>query len=146
MATTSKAVVADSGVFLALILPDTPARQGYARQLVDDADKGRVKLYIPQLCHHELASVVTRKVRSRALDSARAEAFLELVEGLTLDTVVESFSASEIFAQAMRVGCGAADVVYLALAADVGGSVATLDGGMRQGAVALKLGVYGTAP
>jgi predicted nucleic acid-binding protein len=135
-------VVVDSGALLALVLPDTEERTGYAKALVRATLAGAVELVLPQVCHLELAAVTARRMRSGDVTSARVQEFFESIDELGSVVYLESFHFSEMFAMAVRYGCQVADAVYLNLAEELGVSVATLDGGMRQVAKQARIGVW----
>lgn len=128
----TETVVVDASALLPLILPDVPGRKRFAVDLVTDAEAGRIRLLVPQVCHLELAAAVTKKVRAGVIAVPAAAEFFELVDSLSLDTVVESMSARELFEAAMRLGCQVADSIYVEMARDLGATLATLDGGMLQ--------------
>jgi predicted nucleic acid-binding protein len=135
-------IVVDASALLPLVLSDTPERTDYAAAIIDRAAGGALALVIPQICHLELAAVVARKVRGRALSDALAQEFFEQLDGLGFELFVESFRYSELYDNAMALGCQVADAVYLTLAKDPDLSIATLDGGMRQAAKQAGIPVF----
>lgn len=135
-------VVVDASALLPLVLADTAERTDYAAAIVERVADGALVLVIPQVCHIELAAVIARKVRSGALTHATAAEFFEQLDALGFELFVESFRYSELYAQAMALGCQVADAVYLSLARELGLPIATLDGGMRQAARRLRIEVF----
>lgn len=47
----TETVVVDASALLPLILPDVPGRKRFAVDLVTDAEAGRIRLLVPQVCH-----------------------------------------------------------------------------------------------
>lgn len=127
-------MVVDASALLPLALSDTPARTDYAAALIERTARAELELVIPQICHVELAGVITRKVRSRALTNATAQEFFEQLDGLGFELFVESVRYGELYAHAMELGSQVADAIYLSLARELALPIATLDGGMRQAA------------
>lgn len=142
MASATESIVVDASVLLALLLPETPDRIAYATALVTRAHRGEVAMVLPQLAHIEIAAVVARKVRGNVITSDQAEAFFGDLADLAIESIIGAYSAEELYQHAMNLGCQVADAIYLRAAADNGFGLATLDGGMRQGAKALKLELF----
>jgi len=135
-------VVVDASALLPLVLSDTSARTDYAAAIIERTARGELELVIPQICHLELAGVIARKVRSRALTDATAQEFFEQLDGLGFELFVESFRYSELYANAMELGSQVADAIYLSLARELDLAIATLDGGMRQAAKQAGIAVF----
>lgn len=138
----SDRVVVDASALLPLVLPDTADRTDHAVILIERASAGRLELVIPQVCHLELASVLARKVRSKAVARSQVEEFFAQLDELGVQVFMETLRYDELFEQAMFLGCQVADSIYVRLAHDLDLSLATLDSGMRQAARASKVAVY----
>ena len=135
-------MVVDASALLPLVLSDTAERTDYAAAIVERAASDALELVIPQMCHFELAAVLSRKVRSRVVSNATAQEFFEQLDALGFELFVESFRYSELYDRAMAMNCQAGDAIYLTLAQDLDLPIATLDGGMRQAARQAGIAVY----
>ena len=60
----SDLVVIDASVLLAIALPDPQANKDYAMALLFAIDTGDIAPVLTQLCHHEVAAKLVRKVRA----------------------------------------------------------------------------------
>lgn len=138
-------LVVDSSVFIALVVAETAERRRYAEGVVQQALTGRTRMVIPQLCHLEVASVITRRVRRRELDADIARDFLERFQALQLELVIESYDALGLHDEAQRIGCQVADLVFVRLASELQVPIATLDDGMRQACAVEKVPVLAVA-
>jgi predicted nucleic acid-binding protein len=136
------AVVVDASTLLALILPESKDRRLYALALARAAENGRVRLLIPQVCQLEMAAVLSRKVRAGVIAEVAAREFFAEVDSLALETIVETYHAQELFDLALQLGTQVGDAIYLRMARDMGASVASLDGGMTQGAAASGVAMF----
>lgn len=120
-------VVIDASVLLAIALPDPQANKDYAMALLFAIDKGDVVPIMTQLCHHEVAAKLVRKVRGKSITAAKAREFFELVAEISFQHTVDIRDAETLFADGMALGCGSYDGVYLRAALDNGAQLATLD-------------------
>ena len=84
-------MVVDASALLPLVLSDTAERTDYAAAIVERAASDALELVIPQMCHFELAAVLSRKVRSRVVSNATAQEFFEQLDALGFELFVESF-------------------------------------------------------
>ena len=123
----SDLVVIDASVLLAIVLPDPEANKDYARALLFAIDKGDVTPVLTQLCCHEVAAKLVRKVRGMTVTAAKARAFFDLLTDVNFQHVVDVRDFDSLFADAMALGCGSYDAAYLRAALDSGAQIATLD-------------------
>ena len=123
----SELVVIDGSVLLAIVLPDPQANKDYAMALLFGIDKGDVTPVMTQLCHHEVAAKLVRKVRGQTITAAKAREFFELLTEISFQHVVDVRDAQALFVDAMNLGCGSYDGAYLRAAQDNGAQLATLD-------------------
>lgn len=123
----SELVVIDASVLLAIALPDPQANKDYATALLFAIDKGDIAPIMTQLCHHEVAAKLVRKVRGNSITAAKARAFFELVAEINFQHVVDIRDTQALFVDAMDLGCGSYDSVYLRAAISNSAQLATLD-------------------
>ena len=123
----SELVVIDASVLLAIALPDPQANKDYSMALLFAIDKGDVSPVITQLCHHEVAAKLVRKVRGQAISAAKAREFFDLLTDVSFQHVVDIRDAEALFSDAMKLGCGSDDGTYVRSALDNGAQLATLD-------------------
>lgn len=120
-------VVIDASVLLAIALPDPQANKDYAMALLYAIDKGDVTPVMTQLCQHEVAAKIVRKVRGQTITQAKAKEFFELIGEIGAQHVIDIRDAETLFADAMAMGCGSYDAAYVRAALDNGAQLATLD-------------------
>lgn len=120
-------VVMDASVLLAIALPDPQANKDYATALLFAIDKGDVIPVMTQLCQHEVAAKLVRKVRGLTITAAKARAFFDLLTDVSFQHVVDIRDAESLFSDAMDLGCGSYDAAYVRAALDNGAQLATLD-------------------
>ena len=123
----SELVVIDASVLLAIALPDPQANKDYASALLFAIDKGDVTPVLTQLCCHEVAAKLVRKVRGRTVTAVKALAFFDLLTDVSFQHVVDVRDFESLFADAMALRCGSYDAAYLRAALDSGAQLATLD-------------------
>ena len=123
----SDLVVIDASVLLAIALPDPQANKDYASALLFAIDKGDVTPVLTQLCCHEVAAKLVRKVRGLTITAVKARAFFDLLTDVSFQHVVDVRDFESLFADAMALGCGSYDAAYLRAALDSGARLATLD-------------------
>jgi predicted nucleic acid-binding protein len=123
----SDLVVIDASVLLAIALPDPQANKDYAVALLFAIDKGDVAPVMTQLCHHEVAAKLVRKVRGQSIKAAKALEFFDLMAEISFQHVVDIRDFETLFADVMDLGCGSYDGAYLRAALDNGAQLATLD-------------------
>lgn len=123
----SELVVIDASVLLAIALPDPQANKDYAMALLFAIDKGDVAAVMTQLCHHEVAAKLVRKVRGQSITAAKAREFFDLIAEISFLHTVDIRDSETLFKDAMNLGCGSYDGVYVRAAIDNGAQVATLD-------------------
>lgn len=120
-------VVIDASVLLAIALPDPQANKDYVMALLFAIDKGDVTPVMTQLCHHEVAAKLVRKVRGLTITAAKAREFFDLMTDISFQHVVDLRDAENLFSDAMNLGCGSYDAAYVRAALDNGAQLATLD-------------------
>ena len=120
-------VVLDASVLLAIPLPDPKANKDYATALLFAIDKGDVTPVLTQLCCHEVAAKLVRKVRGQAITAATARDFFDLLTDISFQHVVDIRDFEVLFSDAVQLGCGSYDAAYLRVALDNGAQLATLD-------------------
>jgi predicted nucleic acid-binding protein len=120
-------VVIDASVLLAIALPDPQANKDYAMALLYAIDKGDVTPVMTQLCQHEVAAKIVRKVRGQTITQAKAKEFFELIGEIGAQHVIDMRDAETLFVDAMAMGCGSYDAAYVRAALDNGAQLATLD-------------------
>jgi predicted nucleic acid-binding protein len=123
----SELVVIDASVLLAIALPDPQAHKDYALALLFAIDKGDVTPVMTQLCHHEVAAKLVRKVRGQTITVKKAREFFDLLTDISFQHVVDIRDAEALFADAMTLGCGSYDGAYVRAARDNDAQLATLD-------------------
>ena len=123
----SELVVIDASVLLAIALPDPQANKDYAMALLFAIDKGDIAPVLIQLCHHEVAAKLVRKVRGQSVSATKAREFFELMGDISFQHVVDIRDAEALFADGMALGCGSYDGVYVRAALDNDAQLATLD-------------------
>lgn len=123
----SEPVVIDASVLLAIALPDPQANKDYAMALLFAIDKGDVIPVMTQLCHHEVAAKLVRKVRGQTITAAKAREFFDLLTDISFQHVVDIRDAEALFSDSMNLGCGSYDGAYVRSALDNGAQLATLD-------------------
>jgi predicted nucleic acid-binding protein len=123
----TESVVIDASVLLAIALPDPQANKDYALALLYAIDKGDVRPVMTQLCQHEVAAKIVRKVRALTITQAKAREFFELIGEIGAQHVVDIRDAETLFSDAMAMGCGSYDAAYVRAALDNGAQLATLD-------------------
>ena len=123
----SELVVIDASVLLAIALPDPQANKDYAMALLFAIDTGDIAPVLTQLCHHEVAAKLVRKVRGQLVAATKAREFFELMGDISFQHVVDIRDAEALFADGMALGCGSYDGVYVRAALDNGAQLATLD-------------------
>lgn len=123
----SELVVIDASVLLAIALPDPQVNKDYAMALLFAIDKGDVAPVMTQLCHHEVAAKLVRKVRGQSITAAKSREFFELMAEISFQHVIDIRNAETLFADAMDLGCGSYDGAYLRAALDNNAQLATLD-------------------
>ena len=127
-------VVIDSGFLLESILPTRREQKHAADQLIEAMADRRTTGVVPYLFFHELAAVCARKQRARQVAADDVAMFLEAIDacGFTLDLTI--LSPSDLYRQALKLGCQVSDAVFVALAKANGIPLATVDGGMKTAA------------
>ncbi len=90
-------------------------------------DKGDVAPVLTQLCCHEVAAKLVRKVRGQAVSAATVHDLFDLLSDISFQHVVDVRDFEALFADALAMGCGSYDASYLRAAADNGAQLATLD-------------------
>ncbi len=120
-------VVIDASVLLAIALPDPQANKDYAMALLYAIDKGDIAPVMTQLCQHEVAAKLVRKVRGQTITAAKVREFFELLGEISAQHVVDIRDAETLFSDAMAMGCGSYDAAYVRAALDNGAQLATLD-------------------
>jgi predicted nucleic acid-binding protein len=123
----SELVVIDASVLLAIALPDPQANKDYAMALLFAIDKGDITPALTQLCHHEIAAKLVRRVRGQSITSAKAREFFELMGDISFQHIVDIRDAETLYLDAMTLGCSSYDGVYVRTALDNGAQLATLD-------------------
>ena len=123
----SDPVVIDASVLLAIPLPDPQANKEYATALLFAIDKGDVAPVLTQLCCHEVAAKLVRRVRNQAISAATAREFFDLLMDISFQHVVDIRDFENLFSDAMALGCGSYHGTYLRAALDNGAQLATLD-------------------
>ena len=123
----SELVVIDASVLLAIALPDPQANKDYAMALLFAIDKGDIAPVLTQLCHHEVAAKLVRKVRGQSVAATKAREFFELMGDISFQHVVDIRDAEALFSDGMALGCGSYDAVYVRAALDNDAQLATLD-------------------
>lgn len=121
-------VVIDSGFLLESILPTKREWKHQADRLLEGMVGGEIQGVVPWLFFFELASVCARKTRARSLDANTAELFFETIEQCGFHLELAISTPSELFAQAMRLGCQVGDSVYIEVARQADLPLATVDG------------------
>jgi len=120
-------VVVDASVLLAIPLADPQANKEYAMALLFAIDKGYGAPVLTQLCSHEIAAKLVRKVRGQAISAAAAHDFFSLLADISFQHLVDIRDFEVLFADALKLGCGSYDAAYLRTAIDNGAQLATLD-------------------
>ena len=123
----SELVVIDASVLLAIPLPDPQANKDYAMALLFAIDKGDVTPILTQLCCHEVAAKLVRKVRGQIISATKAREFFDLLTDVSFQHVVDIRDFESLFADALSPGCGSYDAAYLRVALDNDAHLATLD-------------------
>jgi predicted nucleic acid-binding protein len=123
----SELVVIDASVLLAIALPDPQVNKDYALSLLFAIDKGDIAPVLTQLCHHEVAAKLVRKVRGQSIAASKAREFFDLMTDISFQHVVDIRDAETLFLDAMTLGCGSYDGAYVRAALDNGAQLATLD-------------------
>lgn len=90
-------------------------------------DKGDVAPVLTQLCCHEIAAKLVRKVRGQTISAATAHDFFDLLMDISYQHVVDVRDFESLYADAMQLSCGSYDAAYLRAALDDGAQLATLD-------------------
>jgi predicted nucleic acid-binding protein len=126
----SDRLVLDSSFALELVLPTHATWQADALKLFERASSGDLELIIPMIFFAEVAAVLTRKVRSRAIAHDEAEAFLTDIQEVPIALDVSIVSAGGLYVYARQWQCGAYDAIYLELAQRMALPIATRDRGM----------------
>lgn len=120
-------VVIDASVLLAIPLPDPKPNKDYALALLYAIDKGDVSPVLTQLCCHEVAAKLVRKVRGQVITAKTAREFFEQLSYVAFQHVVDIRDFESLFSDSMDLGCGSYDASYLRAALDNGAQLATLD-------------------
>ena len=123
----SDLVVIDASVLRAIPLPDPQANKDYATALLFAIDKGDVTPVLTQLCCHEVAAKLVRKVRGQTISAATARDFFDLLTDIRFQHVVDIRDFGVLFSDAMELGCGSYDAAYLRAALDNNAKLASLD-------------------
>ena len=123
----SELVVIDASVLLAIPLPDPQASKDYAMALLFAIDKGDITPVLTQLCCHEVAAKLVRKVRGQTITAGKAREFFDLLTDVSFQHVVDIRDFESLFADALELGCGSYDAAYVRAALDNGAQLATLD-------------------
>lgn len=84
----SELVVIDASVLLAIALPDPQANKDYAMALLFAIDTGDIAPVLTQLCHHEVAAKLVRKVRGQLVAATKAREFFELMGDISFQHVI----------------------------------------------------------
>lgn len=141
-AMAAERVVIDSGYLIESLLPTKREYKHQADRLMEAMRDGQVQGLVPYLFFHELAAVCARKQRARHVQADDVEAFMESVESCGFELDLTIMGPLDLYRQAIRIGCQAADAVYVELARVGNASLATIDGGMRQAAAALGVDLF----
>lgn len=123
----SELVVIDASVLLAIPLPDPQANKDYATAFLFAIDKGDITPVLTQLCCHEVAAKLVRKVRGQTITAAKAREFFDLLAEVSFQHVVDIRDFAALFEDAIEIGCGSYDAAYVRAALDNGAQLATLD-------------------
>ena len=123
----SELVVIDASVLLAIPLPDPKPNKDYALALLYAIDRGDVAPVLTQLCCHEVAAKLVRKVRGQVIAPATAREFFESLSFIAFQHVLDVRDFDALFNDAMALGCGSYDASYLRAALDNHAQLATLD-------------------
>lgn len=125
----------DASVALAWFLPgETEAARDYALRVLEVARAELAFAVVPLLWHEEVADVLLRRRRAKALTRARFDEAIELLRTLPVETHINAYAIDILVPRAERYGLAAYDAVYFDLAAALGLPIATLDAGMRAAA------------
>ena len=109
--------------------------EAIARRLEDD------QAFVPQLWEPELTNVLRTACLKQRLTAQAAQQVLERIGSLPITVDRQASRPSEILALALRFGLSSYDAAYLELALRLQLPVATLDGPLRDAAVASGAGV-----
>jgi len=90
-------------------------------------DKGDITPVLTQLCCHEVAAKMVRKVRGQTITAGKAREFFNLLTDVSFQHVVDIRDFESLFADALELGCGSYDAAYVRAALDNGAQLATLD-------------------
>ncbi len=135
-------LVLDSSFALEAILPTSEKWRREAVDLIEAIATRDIDARVPWLFFAELANVVTRRVRSRNLDSESAMGFLERIDSLALHVDLTLEQSLVLHSAAMKWHCGAYDAIYLDLAMRMAIPVATRDRGMVTAARAAGVAIF----
>lgn len=141
----SDRLVLDSSFALELVLPTHASWQADALRIFEHASSGALEIVIPMIFFAEIAAVLTRKVRSRAIAHDEAEAFLIDIQQLPIALDVSIVSAGGLYVYARQWQCGAYDAIYLELAQRMALPIATRDRGMLTAARAASVDAFAVA-
>ena len=111
--------------------------EAIARRLEDD------RAVVPPLWELELANVLRTACIRQRLTAQAAQEVLERIGSLPIDVDRQSVRPGEILALALRFGLSSYDAAYLELALRLQLPVATVDGPLRDAALASGAGVVG---
>lgn len=123
----AESVLIDASVRLAIPLPDPQVNKDYAMALLFAVDKGDVNPILTQLCCHEVAAKLIRKVRGQTIGATAARSFFDLLAEVNLQHVIDIQDAALLFDDALGMGCGSYDAAYLRAAVDNHALLAMLD-------------------
>jgi predicted nucleic acid-binding protein len=70
---------------------------------------------------------VVRRVRGQSITAAKAREFFELMGDISFQHIVDIRDAETLYLDAMILGCGSYDGVYVRTALNNGAQLATLD-------------------
>lgn len=127
--------VLDASVAAKWLLPGAsePLR-AEALALLRDCVRQDAQANVPCLFWPEMANLLRKAVRRRRTSPQAAQAGLDELQSLGLNTVHAPDEADHALELSLRFGCSAYDMTYVALALDLGVEFVTADAGLVQAA------------
>jgi predicted nucleic acid-binding protein len=142
MALSAERIVIDSGFILESALPTTRENKAQAEKLISRLQTGQTIGVVPWIFFNEIATVLARRVRSGKLKDDEAQVFFDQLETCKFEPVFVLIEPRNLYDIAIKMGCQIVDSIYVRMAKSHGLSIATVDGGMIQAAIASKIGLY----
>ena len=130
-------LVLDASVALCWFLKDgRPVDRDLAQRALDALKQPGTRALVPATWSLEVANVITRAEAKGLINEAQGEAFVEMLNGLDIDT--DSSTASRALSETLQVArrhrLSSYDASYLELAMRAGLPLATLDRDLRKAA------------